>query len=102
FHSEHKLGSIEDILNRSTSSTWSSSRIRSIKHSSFFVLVPPPESCRVVRISVPFPKSPRFTPVRTISLTPDRPISLALLSTCSMALLRLFPRACGIVQNEQL
>jgi hypothetical protein len=52
--------------------------------------------------SVPLPKSPILTPVKTISLTPFSAISTAFLRMFSTVSLRLLPLACGMVQNEHL
>ena len=82
--SVNKFGSIEEILNLSIHSKSSKAIIKSKKVTSRF----------------PFlnPKSPIFTPVKTISFIPLSAISLAALTTFSMVSERLAPRAKGIVQ----
>ena len=79
-----RFGSIEDILNLSMPSTSLRAFIKSKKVCSL----------------TPFlkPKSPMFTPVKTISLTPLFAISLAAFTTFSIVSERLAPRASGIVQ----
>ena len=86
---------MEEMRYLSTPSTWSSSRIRSINIASFFGLVPS-------ITSVPFPKSPKFTPVNTISFTPEAPIFFAFTKAFSIVSDLLAPLACGIVQKVHL
>ena len=83
---DNKLGSIEEILNRSMFSTLSNALIKSKKVSLF------PFSRTGGR------KSPIFTPVKTISFTPLLAISLAAFTTFVMLSERLAPLANGMVQ----
>ena len=80
-----RFGSIEEILIRLISFTRSNSFIKSKKDSLFL-----------------FPKSPMFTPVRTISLLPDFTISFAAFIVADIDPLLLLPLANGIVQNEHV
>ena len=81
---ESRLGSIEDILNRSIPSILSSAFVSSKKFS-----------------SLPCPKSPILTPVRTTSLTSVAAIFLASIMVWAMLAFLLFPRANGMVQKVQ-
>ena len=90
-----KLGSIEEILYRCIPSTSSNALIKSINNASFLGFKPS-------ITSVPFPKSPKLTPVNTISLMPPAAIFSALATTFSIVSDLEAPLACGIVQNEHL
>ena len=70
---------------RSTPFTLSNSFIKSINDS-----------------SLPLPKSPMFTPVKTISFLPELAILFAALTMENIFPLLLLPRASGIVQNEHV
>ena len=91
----HKLGSILDILNLEIVLTSSNDAMRSIKRASFLLRCPS-------ITSVPCPKSPKLTPVRTISLQAWSPIWYASFTISSIVPLRDFPLANGIVQKLHL
>jgi hypothetical protein len=81
---ESRLGSIEEILNRSIPSILSSAFVSSKKFSSLLC-----------------PKSPILTPVRTTSLTSVAAIFLASTMVWAILAFLLFPRANGMVQKVQ-
>ena len=76
-----RLGSMDEILYLSMPSTLSRALRRSMKLS-----------------PVLFPKSPVFTPVRTISFTPDAAISSACTTMSATGMFLLLPLAYGTVQ----
>ena len=78
-----RLGSMLLMRKRAMPSTRSSASIRSRK------------------VSPSLPKSPMFTPVSTISRTPEAAISRASATVSATVPLRLRPRARGMVQKLQ-